>query len=31
MTSLSTKLAALEDAGKPVQVGSIGAKKFGSM
>ncbi|KAJ4294239.1 hypothetical protein N0V90_007929 [Kalmusia sp. IMI 367209] len=31
MTSLSTKLAALEDAGKPIQVGIIGAGKFGSM
>ncbi|KAK1621735.1 SAF domain-containing protein [Colletotrichum phormii] len=31
MTSLSTKLADLERAGKPVQVGIIGAGKFGSM
>ncbi|KAH8687020.1 SAF domain-containing protein [Ilyonectria robusta] len=31
MTSLSTKLAALETAGKPIQVGIIGAGKFGSM
>lgn len=31
MTSLSTKLAALEEAGKPIQVGIIGAGKFGSM
>lgn len=31
MTSLSTKLAALEAAGQPVQVGIIGAGKFGSM
>lgn len=31
MTSLSTKLAALEAAGKPIQVGIIGAGKFGSM
>ncbi|KAL5371120.1 hypothetical protein DPSP01_014478 [Paraphaeosphaeria sporulosa] len=31
MSSLSTKLAALEDAGKPIQVGIIGAGKFGSM
>ncbi|KAF9877110.1 saf domain-containing protein [Colletotrichum karsti] len=31
MTSLSTKLADLEKAGKPVQVGIIGAGKFGSM
>ncbi|KAI7232136.1 hypothetical protein KC330_g6059 [Hortaea werneckii] len=31
MTSLSTKLAALEAAGKPIQVGLIGAGKFGSM
>jgi predicted homoserine dehydrogenase-like protein len=31
MTSLSTKLEALEAAGKPIQVGLIGAGKFGSM
>lgn len=31
MTSLSTKLAGLEKAGKPIQVGIIGAGKFGSM
>lgn len=31
MTSLSTKLAALERAGKPIQIGLIGAGKFGSM
>jgi predicted homoserine dehydrogenase-like protein len=31
MTSLSTKLAELELAGKPIQVGLIGAGKFGSM
>ncbi|CAG9988342.1 unnamed protein product [Clonostachys byssicola] len=31
MTSLSTKLAELDKAGKPVQVGIIGAGKFGSM
>ncbi|KKY37916.1 putative saf domain-containing protein [Diaporthe ampelina] len=31
MTSLSTKLAELEAAGKPIQVGLIGAGKFGSM
>ncbi|KAI7200260.1 hypothetical protein KC316_g17945 [Hortaea werneckii] len=31
MTSLSTKLAALEAAGNPIQVGLIGAGKFGSM
>lgn len=31
MTSLSTKLAALEASGKPIQVGIIGAGKFGSM
>jgi predicted homoserine dehydrogenase-like protein len=31
MTSLSTKLADLETAGKPVRVGLIGAGKFGSM
>ena len=31
MTSLSTKLAQLEKDGKPVQVGIIGAGKFGSM
>lgn len=31
MTSLSSKLAALEAAGKPIQVGLIGAGKFGSM
>lgn len=31
MTSLSTKLAALEEAGKPIQIGIIGAGKFGSM
>ncbi|KAF2185473.1 SAF domain-containing protein [Zopfia rhizophila CBS 207.26] len=30
MTSLSTKLAELEAAGKPIQVGIIGAGKFGS-
>ena len=31
MTSLSTKLAKREAAGRPVQVGLIGAGKFGSM
>lgn len=31
MTSLSTKLAQLEIAGKPIQIGIIGAGKFGSM
>lgn len=31
MTSLSTKLAELEAAGTPIQVGLIGAGKFGSM
>ncbi|KAK5705777.1 hypothetical protein LTR17_021366 [Elasticomyces elasticus] len=31
MTSLSTKLAKREAAGKPIQVGLIGAGKFGSM
>jgi predicted homoserine dehydrogenase-like protein len=31
MTSLSTKLAEFDAAGKPVQVGIIGAGKFGSM
>lgn len=31
MTSLSTKLAELEAAGKPIHVGIIGAGKFGSM
>lgn len=31
MTSLSSKLAELEAAGKPIQVGLIGAGKFGSM
>ncbi|KAL4802396.1 hypothetical protein BDV18DRAFT_154411 [Aspergillus unguis] len=31
MTSLSTKLAERERAGKPIQVGIIGAGKFGSM
>lgn len=31
MTSLSTKLAEREAAGKPIQVGIIGAGKFGSM
>lgn len=31
MTSLSTKLAELEAAGRPIQVGLIGAGKFGSM
>lgn len=31
MTSLSTKLAELEAAGRPTQVGLIGAGKFGSM
>jgi predicted homoserine dehydrogenase-like protein len=31
MTSLSTKLAKREAAGKPIQVGIIGAGKFGSM
>lgn len=31
MTSLSTKLAQLEANGKPIQVGLIGAGKFGSM
>ncbi|KAH8649071.1 SAF domain-containing protein [Xylariales sp. PMI_506] len=31
MTSLSTKLLEFEQAGKPIQVGIIGAGKFGSM
>ena len=31
MTSLSTKLAEREAAGNPIQVGIIGAGKFGSM
>jgi predicted homoserine dehydrogenase-like protein len=31
MTSLSSKLAELEASGKPIQVGIIGAGKFGSM
>ncbi|KAK4937255.1 hypothetical protein LTR10_022087 [Elasticomyces elasticus] len=31
MTNLSSKLAHLEDAGKPIQIGIIGAGKFGSM
>ena len=31
MTSLSTKLAEREAAGNPIQVGLIGAGKFGSM
>ena len=31
MTSLSTKLAERESSGKPIQVGLIGAGKFGSM
>jgi predicted homoserine dehydrogenase-like protein len=31
MTNLSTKLAQLEATGKPIQVGIIGAGKFGSM
>ena len=31
MTSLSTKLAAREASGTPIQVGIIGAGKFGSM
>jgi len=31
MTNLSTKLAALEASGKPIQIGLIGAGKFGSM
>ena len=31
MTSLSTKLAEREAAGRPIQVGIIGAGKFGSM
>ncbi|KAK0645247.1 hypothetical protein DIS24_g8118 [Lasiodiplodia hormozganensis] len=31
MTSLSTKLAQLETDGKPIQIGIIGAGKFGSM
>jgi predicted homoserine dehydrogenase-like protein len=31
MTSLSTKLAEREAAGKPINVGIIGAGKFGSM
>ena len=31
MTSLSTKLAKREAAGNPIQVGIIGAGKFGSM
>lgn len=31
MTSLSTKLAEREANGKPIQLGLIGAGKFGSM
>lgn len=31
MTNLSSKLAELEATGRPVQVGLIGAGKFGSM
>ncbi|KAG8163036.1 hypothetical protein KVR01_007514 [Diaporthe batatas] len=31
MTSLSSKLAELEAAGRPIQIGLIGAGKFGSM
>ncbi|KAF2726571.1 SAF domain-containing protein [Polyplosphaeria fusca] len=31
MTSISTKLAEREEAGRPIQVGIIGAGKFGSM
>ncbi|KAJ4318925.1 hypothetical protein N0V94_004155 [Neodidymelliopsis sp. IMI 364377] len=31
MTNLSMKLAVLEETGKPIQVGIIGAGKFGSM
>lgn len=31
MTSLSTKLAEREANGKPIQIGLIGAGKFGSM
>ena len=31
MTSLSTKLASLEANGNPIQIGLIGAGKFGSM
>jgi hypothetical protein len=31
MTSLSTKLAELEAKGRPIQIGLIGAGKFGSM
>jgi predicted homoserine dehydrogenase-like protein len=31
MTNLSAKLEALEAADKPIQVGIIGAGKFGSM
>ncbi|KIV86037.1 hypothetical protein PV11_01678 [Exophiala sideris] len=31
MTNLSSKLAHLEDAGTPIQIGIIGAGKFGSM
>lgn len=31
MTDLSTKLGQLKAAGKPIQVGLIGAGKFGSM
>lgn len=31
MTSLSTKLAEREASGKPIQIGMIGAGKFGSM
>lgn len=31
MTSLSNKLAQLEANGKPIQIGLIGAGKFGSM
>lgn len=31
MTSLSTNLAEIERSGKPIQVGIIGAGKFGTM
>jgi len=31
MTSLSTKLAEREASGKPIQIGLVGAGKFGSM
>ena len=31
MTSLSNKLAQLEANGNPIQIGLIGAGKFGSM